>query len=218
MKRGEVVHLVIFLTVCAVAFFRASLPDMKFKDEDIVIKFDRGFYIEDRGINGNVEILHSTRREIVGRRANVRIYGLKDIPSDVIRLRGSVRVRENRVYITSSSRNVKGVVLESNIREQLKSVYESKTENNSVRGLGLTFLFGESRSILPERVIHTFNATGLAHLLACDGVFMKFRGTLPRKSQSLLLSCVCSSNIPSTRKRKIRIGKMIKVLNISDDL
>ncbi len=169
MKSGEAVHLLVFLLVCLLALGRSDIKDSQFK-ERVLVEFEGGLYVEEDGIRGRAKILDAERKQLIGRRAWVRLYGVRDLPPGALLIDSKVKISKGRVYITSSYKNVRGVILKSSLRERLMQRYVSKTDSRELSGVGLAFLFGESRAVLTERVKGAFSSTGLAHLLVVSGL------------------------------------------------
>ena len=170
MNRGEVLHLLVFLLVCFVAFYRAELPQKSFKDRNLVLELDRGYSVDERGISASVKVLHSSEEKLTGKRAFLKLYGAVELPFRVVSLEGSVRVKGSRVFINSSYKKVRSLHIANSPRDTLMSRYSSKTESVDVRGTGLAFLFGEGRSVLTESLNRALNSTNLAHLLVVSGL------------------------------------------------
>ncbi len=168
--RGELVHLLLFVAVCLTAYLRGNLPD--FEERDVYL---RGKVVGDVLWEGNyiqtkVAVKESEIEEIEGREALLKIYGY--VPSEIeeFSLIGNVKVRGNRLFISAKSEDVELLKPKEGVREFLVERYRRTSTDKSAVPLGLSFLFGQSRDLLPSQVQGSFLKTGLVHLLVISGL------------------------------------------------
>ena len=143
-------------------------------------------------ITTKVLIEESEIKELEGRKAFLKIYGIKELDSFYFALVGNVNVRNGHIYINTSREDIE-FYEEGGIRKELIERYLRASEDFSqdVKALGLTFLFGEPREVLRSEVRQSFLSTGLVHLLVISGLHVGtlaliFRKILPANVSSLV--------------------------------
>ena len=169
-RRPELLHLLLFLSICAVAFFRANLED--FSEEEVYVRgeivgdmLQEGQYIQTK-----IRVNESEIEDIEGRKAFLRVYGYLPAETRHISLIGDVRAINNRVFIYASSQNVEIMRAEKSLRDFLMERYINNSKDRETTSLGLSFLFGQERELLPSDVQRDFLRTGLVHLLVISGL------------------------------------------------
>ena len=170
MRRGEVTHLLLFLLAALLAFQRSSLPD--FVERDAYV---RGFLVGDlirdpNRTTGRIRITESEVEEVEGRKALLQVYGYLPPEAKEISFLGKVVVRNNRVFLYTSGREIDLIASERGVRDLLIDRYRSVSSHREMVPLGLSFLFGEPRELLPSGVRRDFLHTGLVHLLVVSGL------------------------------------------------
>lgn len=170
MRRGEVAHLLLFLLAALLAFQRSSLPD--FVERDAYV---RGFLVGDlirdpNRTTGRIRITESEVEEVEGRKALLQVYGYLPPEAKEISFLGKVVVRNNRVFLYTSGREIDLIASERGVRDLLIDRYRSVSFHREMVPLGLSFLFGEPRELLPSGVRRDFLHTGLVHLLVVSGL------------------------------------------------
>ncbi|RLJ70431.1 competence protein ComEC [Hydrogenivirga caldilitoris] len=170
MSRGELIHFFLFIAVALIAYNRANLPDFKEKEvymRGIVV----GDIMNESGYTATrIRVEESEIEDIEGRKALLKVYGY--LPPDIRRLSllGNVSVKNNRVYVYAKSSDIEFLPLKKGLRETLMERYSNVSMDKSMVPLGLSFLFGEPRELLPSRVQRDFLSTGLVHLLVVSGL------------------------------------------------
>ncbi len=169
-RRPELLHLLLFLLICTVAFFRANLED--FYEEEVYVRgeivgdmLQEGEYIQTK-----IRITESEIEDIEGRKALLKVYGHLPTEARHISLIGDVRVTSNRVFIYASSQDVEIMRTEKSLRDFLMERYINNSKDRETTSLGLSFLFGQERELLPSDVQRDFLKTGLVHLLVISGL------------------------------------------------
>ena len=169
-RRPELLHLLLFLLICTVAFFRANLED--FYEEEVYVRgeivgdmLQEGEYIQTK-----IRITESEIEDIEGRKALLKVYGHLPTEARHISLIGDVRVTSNRVFIYASSQDVEIMRVEKSLRDFLMERYINNSKDRETTSLGLSFLFGQERELLPSDVQRDFLKTGLVHLLVISGL------------------------------------------------
>ncbi len=170
MRRGEVIHLLLFLLAALLAYQRSSLPD--FVERDAYV---RGFLVGDlirdpNRTTGRIRITESEVEEVEGRKAFLQVYGYLPPEAKEISFLGKVVVRNNRVFLYTSGREIDLIAPERSVRDLLIDRYRSASSHREMVPLGLSFLFGEPRELLPSGIRRDFLHTGLVHLLVVSGL------------------------------------------------
>ncbi|MDQ7038433.1 MAG: ComEC/Rec2 family competence protein [Aquificota bacterium] len=171
MTGKELVHAVLFLLAVAVAWIRSSLPDFREEDVYFRVKIRGDVLSEGARTVTRVVIEECEIDELEGRKGTLVVYGeLLRHDRDLI-FTGDVRVRDNRVFIYASGRDVEYAGSgEGKARAFLMRRYVEASRDADVVPLGLSFLFGEPRDLLPSSVQRSFLETGLVHLLVISGL------------------------------------------------
>ena len=163
-------HLLLFLIICAVAFWRANLPNFTEKGVFIRASVVGDVFYEEGSYKARVKILESDIRELEGRKAFLMVFGyMREFPKEII-FDGKVKVRNNKVFIYAQARDIEGVVRDKSIRDWFIGRYEQVSSDKEMVPLGKAFLFGEPRDLLPARVQKDFLQSGLVHLLVVSGL------------------------------------------------
>ncbi len=168
--RGELLHLLIFAAVCLIAYMRSALPD--FREEEVYIRGKVvGDILQEVGsFRTRVLIEESELEEIEGRTALLRVYGYLPVDIRELSLIGSVSVKSNRVFVSAGANDVEYLKPSPGIRDLLMERYRRASGDDPVASLGLSFLFGEPRELLPSETQRGFLRTGLVHLLVVSGL------------------------------------------------
>jgi competence protein ComEC len=82
---------------------------------------------------------------------------------------GKVRVREGRIFISATYKDVSFANVLPSLRDRLAKRLEERIEDQEVRALALAYFLGEDQSIVPMKVQSAFLTTGLVHLLVVSG-------------------------------------------------
>ncbi len=168
--REELFHLLLFLAISLLAFQRANLPD--FYEKHVYVKGTvvGDVQVEEGYTLTKIRVEESEIEEIEGRKALLKVFGYPPFRSNRLELLGNVSVRNNRVYIWASSREVRFLPEEKGVRDFLIERYIRTSKDKEATALGLSFLFGEPREFLPSEVQRSFLSTGLVHLLVVSGL------------------------------------------------
>ena len=170
MSRGELIHLLIFLVVLLTAYWRSSLPD--FKEREVYLRGTIvGDIVRDPGYTlTRIKIEESEVEEIEGRKATLKVYGYLPAQAREVALIGNVSIRSNRVFVSAGWADVEVLPQRRSVRDFLMERYLQTSRNREVTPLGLSFLFGEPRELLPSELQRDFLSTGLVHLLVVSGL------------------------------------------------
>jgi len=170
VRRGEVIHLLLFLLTALLAHQRSSLPD--FKEKSVYVRgLLVGDIVRDPGsTTTRIRIVESELEELEGRKALLKIYGY--LPPEIreVSFLGDVVVRNNRIFLYTSRREMDLIPSPRGLRDFLVERYKSTSSGREMVPLGLSFLFGEPRELLPSRIWRDFLSTGLVHLLVVSGL------------------------------------------------
>ncbi|NPA41706.1 MAG: ComEC/Rec2 family competence protein [Aquificae bacterium] len=173
--RNELSHLILFALACFVAFLRADLPD--FREKDVYLRGAIAGDIVNEGgyVITKLKVERSEIEELEGRKVFLKVFG--GLPSGVERLSllGSVSVKDNRIFVYASYKDVEILPPEKSVRNFLMERYRETSRDKSMVPLGMSFLFGQPRELLPSDVQRDFLQTGLVHLLVISGLHV---GTL----------------------------------------
>ncbi len=167
--RREVFHLILFVLSVLLALERSGIPD--FEEEEVYV---RGRIVGDVLREGGktvtkIKVEESEVEEIEGRKCVLVVYGPFPGCGCEVSLIGKLKVKEGKVYIYARGEDVE-LSKTQGIREVLMRRYSEKTKDEEIRGLGLSFLFGEPRELIDPEVQKSFLRTGLVHLLVISGL------------------------------------------------
>lgn len=149
---------------------RTYLPDFEEKEVYVRGKIMGDIVGEGGYVQTRLKIEESEVEDIEGRTALLKIYGY--IPSEIrdLALIGNLKVKDNRIYVYARSEDVDFIKTEQSIRDLLMERYRKASRDKSVVPLGLSFLFGEPRELLPSSIQRDFLQTGLVHILVISGL------------------------------------------------
>jgi competence protein ComEC len=125
--------------------------------------------ISEKGFSARVKVLGGDFPEIYEKTAFLRVYGAEDVPSKYLEVYGKVRVREGRIFISATYKDVAFANVPPSLRDRLAKRLEDKIKDQEVRALALAYFLGEDQSVVPMRVQSAFLTTGLVHLLVVSG-------------------------------------------------
>ena len=170
MSRGEVLHLILFIIAVLLAYLHSNLPD--FKEEEVYIRGKIvGDVVRDTDYTlTKIKIEESEVEEIEGRKALLKVYGYLPPESREVAFSGNVIVKNNRVFIYTVGSELSILPSRKGARDILMERYERTSMDKSMVPLGLSFLFGQPRELLPSKVQRSFLNTGLVHLLVVSGL------------------------------------------------
>ncbi|HIQ30733.1 MAG TPA: ComEC/Rec2 family competence protein [Aquifex aeolicus] len=170
MPRNEFIHLVVFLVVCAVAWWRSGLES--FVEDGVYVRaVVEGDVLRESGyIQARVRIEESEIEEIEGRSALLRVYGYAPVHVGGVSLFGRVSASGRGVFISANAEDVEVFRPKRGLREILMDRYVRLSFDKDATGLGLSFLFGQPRELLPSDLQKDFLRTGLVHLLVISGL------------------------------------------------
>ncbi len=153
-----------------VAYHRSNLPD--FKEKEVYVRGKIvGDVIKDPGYTlTKIRIEESEVKEIEGRKALLKVYGYLPPEAKEIAFLGNVSVRGNRIFLHTKGTELNILPQQRSIRELLMERYIKTSMDKSMVPLGLSFLFGQPRELLPSEVQRSFLNTGLVHLLVVSGL------------------------------------------------
>ena len=153
-----------------VAYHRSNLPD--FKEKEVYVRGKIvGDVIKDPGYTlTKIRIEESEVKEIEGRKALLKVYGYLPPEAKEIAFLGNVSVRGNRIFLHTKGTELNILPQQRSIRELLMERYIKTSMDKSMVSLGLSFLFGRPRELLPSEVQRSFLNTGLVHLLVVSGL------------------------------------------------
>ena len=170
MSRGELIHLLLFLLALITAHWRSGLPD--FREREVYLRGRVvGDIVRDPGYTlTRIKIEESEIEEIEGRKATLKIYGYLPAKAREVAIIGNVSVKNNRVFVSARWTEVEVLPQERSIRDFLMERYMRTSRDKEAVPLGLSFLFGRPRELLPSELQRDFLNTGLVHLLVVSGL------------------------------------------------
>ena len=170
MNRGELVHLLLFLLVLALSYYRSNLPD--FREHGIYVKGAIvGDILREPGYTlTRIKIEESEIEEIEDRKALLKIYGYLPAEAKEIALIGDVSVIYNRIFLYAKGSDIDILPSGRTFRDFLMDRYVRTSGDKDITHLGLAFLFGQPRELLPSDVQRNFLSAGLVHLLVVSGL------------------------------------------------
>ena len=125
--------------------------------------------VSEKGFSARVKVLGGDFPEIYEKTAFLRVYGAEDVPSKYLEVYGKVRVKEGRIFISATYKDVSFANVPPSLRDRLAKRLEERIEDQEVRALALAYFLGEDQSVVPMRVQSAFLTTGLVHLLVVSG-------------------------------------------------
>ncbi len=168
--KSDIVHTVLFLLVCFIAFIRADLPNFEERDVYVRVSVAGDILVEENRTTMKVRVEDSEIEDIKGRKAFLTVYGYVPGQIRTLSLIGDIRAVDNRIFIYSSSKDVEFLPPEKSVRYFLMERYREVSRDKGIVSLGLAFLFGEPRELLPSHIRKDFLETGLVHLLVVSGL------------------------------------------------
>ncbi|MCS7262855.1 MAG: ComEC/Rec2 family competence protein [Aquificaceae bacterium] len=188
-EKGELFQLLLLLGALFLALWRVEKENrfLWFEEEDVLVQVVvlSPPYEVDFGLRATVKVTGGELPELYGRRAVLTLYGTKDVPSKGFSLRAKVRAEERSFFISGSYRDIQEVGLyQTGVRELYIRRVEQRLEDQEIKALTLSYLFGESQETLPQDMQYYFLKTGLVHLLVISGfhvamVFFVLRYLMP---------------------------------------
>ncbi len=157
------------------AFYRTEKELNYFWQEDLgegrlEVKVEGTPTIEDNKLVVKVKVEGGDFPELYSKSALLNLYGALDIPYKSFSLWGRVRLKEGRVFISASYKDIEGITPKPfSLRERILERAKEKVEDPEVRGLVLSYLFGQAQDHLSFEVQRAFGSTGLVHLLVVSG-------------------------------------------------
>ena len=169
MLRQEIFHLTIFILISFAALKVSYIDNLEAKSVKIIGEIRGDINLEENYTHTKIYITYSSLKEIEGRKAFLLIRGNVNFKGKYIKLKGSVKVRRNKIYIRTSKHRI---YLFNNykFRDFLIDRYVESSGDFKYKNLGIAFLFGEPREILKPEVRSSFLTTGLIHLLVISGL------------------------------------------------
>ncbi len=171
-----------------------------------------------------LRIEESEIEDIEGRKAFLKVFGLLPPDTEELSLLGNVSVRNNRVFVYAKGQDVEILPHSEGLREKLMKRYTSISMDKGMVPLGLSFLFGEPRELLPSRVQRDFLNTGLVHLLVVSGLHVgtialvlsrmlpRFQGMRLALAGVLLYSLLIVPHEPPVLRASLMFGVAILAL------
>jgi len=184
--KNLLLHLLTFLIALTYSYNAAKLHEFKEYTVYMKLKVLGQWELYEKGIGSSVEIEESEIAELEGRKAFLFIRKPLYIPeSRRIEIFGNIKVKDNRIFISSHGWDVEELPPENNLRNSLIEKFKSIVKEEHLQAIGLAFLFGESKRNLPIEVETAFLHTGLIHVLVVSGlhvglVFLILSKTLPK--------------------------------------
>lgn len=184
--KNLLLHLSVFLIALTYSYNTAKLPEFREYTVYMKLKVLGQWELYEEGIGSPVEIEESEITELEGRKAFLFIRKPFYIPeSRRIEIFGNVKVKDNRIFISSYGWDVEELPSKNNLRNSLMAKFKSIVKEEHLQAIGLAFLFGESKRNLTIEVESAFLHTGLIHVLVVSGlhvglVFLILSKTLPR--------------------------------------
>ena len=165
--RRDLLYLLIFLITLLIAYWRANLKDF----------YERGVYIFG-SIYGlpyydgsktvfKIYVKGGDLDELKNRYALVIYRKNLNFKGRYVEIFGNMKVKDNRILIFAKEVSF---YRERSLRAFLIERVEKSIKDEGVRGLVLSFFFGESKEELPYRYQGAFFKTGLVHLLVVSGL------------------------------------------------
>ena len=174
LKARHIKHLLIFLLALLVSFLRVEKEEEYLSDDlgsgSLVVFVEGVPQADDRGIKVKVRLLDGEIPELYGKIGYLTLFGAEDIPSKSFEVFGHVKVHNGRIFISSSWKDVKKIILLGETqRDKLIKRMEEKIEDKDVEALLLSYLFGASQDVMSFEYQASFWRTGLLHILVVSG-------------------------------------------------
>ena len=222
-RKSELTHFLLFVIICITAYIRSDLEDLFVEEAFFEVKIVGEIYSEGYRSLTTAQVLRSEVEEIEGRRAFISFKGVWEFPTDYFRAFGKIKIKEGRIYLYPDRENITFFDGDNSIRKFLKENYIDRTDDQRVRAVGLSFLFGESRSKAPPEVQRSFLTTGLVHLLVISGlhiatiagVFMAFLPRFTAMKVALVFIFLYTAFIVPHNPPVIRASIMVSLFLIS---
>lgn len=174
MEGRHLKHLVLFLVVLTISFFRVE-RDKEYLQEDFgkakVLVLVEGLPSVEAGrLKVRVKIIGGDLPEIYDKTGYLTLFGAEDLPSKTFEVLGRVRLAYGKVFINASYKDIKKLVFtRESIRELLMRRVDERIQDQEIKALVFSYLFGESQEILPFEYQTAFWQTGLLHILVVSG-------------------------------------------------
>jgi competence protein ComEC len=88
--------------------------------------------VSEKGFSARVKVLGGDFPEIYEKTAFLRVYGAEDVPSKYLEVYGKVRVREGRVFISATYKDVSFANIPPSLRDRLAKRLEDKIKDQEV--------------------------------------------------------------------------------------
>jgi competence protein ComEC len=98
--------------------------------------------VSDKGFSARVKVLGGDFPEIYEKTAFLRVYGTEDVPSKYLEVYGKVRVREGRIFISSTYKDVSFANIPPSLRDRFVKRLEERIGEPRGQGFSLSILFG----------------------------------------------------------------------------
>ena len=170
IRRKELVHLLVFAVSALIAVLRVGLADFEEKEVYISGRVAGDILREGRRTVTRIKIEKSEIEGIEGRKGVLVVYGFLPGEARRVSLIGDVKVTRGRVYIYARPEDIEIYPEEKSVRSFLMERYLKRSDHDHVKGVGLSFLFGEPREVISPDVQRSFLRTGLVHLLVISGL------------------------------------------------
>jgi hypothetical protein len=96
--------------------------------------------VSDRGFSARVKVLGGDFPEIYEKIAFLRVYGAEDVPSKYLEVYGKVRVREGRIFISATYKDVSFADVSPSLRDRLAKRLEERIGDPRGQGFSLSIL------------------------------------------------------------------------------
>lgn len=186
--KGELIQLALFLLLLLLSLLRVEREYryMWFEEEGLVHVLILAPPSErDERLSATVKIVGGDFPELYQKRAFLTLYGASDVPSKAFSVWAKVKAEGQRVFVSGSYKDIQEVLThEPTLRDRFIKRVEERVQDQELKALVLTYVFGESKEILFQDVQYYFLKTGLVHLLVISGfhvgmVFLVLRYLLP---------------------------------------
>jgi len=201
MKERHLKHIVVFLIVLVIAWIRVEREHRYLPEEDeghVVVRVEGVPYVEDNRLKVKVRVLNTDIHELKGKVAFLTLYGAENLPSEEFKVWGRVRTKEGRVFISASYKDIEEIYAKKkSIRDIYVERMQERVNNEEVKSLILSYIFGEAQEVIPLEYQSAFWKTGLLHVLVVSGAHLT------------LIAVILSVFLPG------RYGLIISLLGVS---
>jgi competence protein ComEC len=186
--------ILFFLLSLILAVPRSYDPYLEDLEEGrLILRVESVGEISEKGFSARVKVLGGDFPEIYEKTAFLRVHGAEDVPSKYLEVYGRVRVKEGRIFISATYKDVAFANVPLSLRDRLAERLEDKIKDQEVKALALAYFLGEDQSVVPMRVQSAFLTTGLVHLLVVSGGHLSLLALMLRflAPYRLGLYCFC---------------------------